>query len=50
MFVGFFLVFIGVLMLLKKFGMLQGGVWDYIWPAALVAVGLSLILGKRKKQ
>ncbi len=49
MFLGFFLVFVGILMLLNKLGMLRGGFWDYVWPAALVAVGLALVLGKRKK-
>lgn len=47
MFFGLFLLLIGLMMLLEKFGLLKGDFWDYVWPALLVALGLAMIF-KRK--
>jgi hypothetical protein len=44
MFVGLLLLLLGVLLLLSQMGIITGGVWNYFWPAAIIAVGLSMIL------
>lgn len=43
MFVGALLLLLGALLLLDQMGIIRGGVWDYFWPAAIIAVGLSMI-------
>ena len=43
MFAGILLLLLGVLLLLKQMGLLQEGIWDYFWPAAIIAVGISMI-------
>ena len=50
MFVGSLLLILGVLMLLNKFGLIRGGVWDYFWPVAIIAVGVSMLFHSRKKR
>lgn len=47
MWFGFGLVLVGVLLLLNNIGILKADAWGYIWPAAIIIVGLS-ILFKRK--
>ncbi len=51
MFVGSLLLLMGVLLLLSQMGIITGGVWNYFWPAAIIAVGLSMIFNhvRRKK-
>ena len=44
---GFLLVTIGILFLLKNFGFIAGDVWDILWPMLLIAAGVNLILRKR---
>ncbi len=48
MFVGTLLVFMGVLLLLDKLGIIHGNAWDYFWPIALIALGVSFITDKKK--
>ena len=48
MFLGFLLLVFGILMLLDRMGIIYGDVWDYFWPIAVVAFGLSLIFKSRK--
>ena len=47
MFIGFVLVIAGVIFLLEKLGIVTGSIWSYVWPCLLVALGLSIILGKK---
>jgi len=44
------LVLLGILMLLDRVGILSGPVWDYFWPLALVALGLSMIIRSKRKK
>lgn len=48
MFVGIFLLALGVLFLLRNGGAIHGETWDLIWPLLIVAFGFSLIFKKRK--
>jgi len=50
MFIGALLVLLGILMFLDRVDILSGPVWDYFWPLALVALGLSMIVRSRKKK
>ena len=50
MFWGFLLLLLGVLMLLEELGIIYGDFWDYFWPVALIALGISMILKYRKPQ
>jgi len=49
MFVGALLLLMGVLMLLERLDIIYGSVWDYFWPASIVAIGLHLIFKARQK-
>ncbi|MBU0984193.1 MAG: hypothetical protein KKA42_10010 [candidate division Zixibacteria bacterium] len=48
MFFGILLLLIGVVMLLEKFHIIYGDVWDYIVPIALIALGASSIFKSRR--
>ncbi len=43
MYFGFGLVVIGILLLLNNLGIIKGDAWDYIWPVALILIGVSMI-------
>ena len=49
MFVGSLLLLLGALMLLDQLGIITGDAWDYFWPVAVIALGVSLLYGARKK-
>ncbi len=49
MFIGILLLILGVLMFLERTGVISGSFGDYIIPAALVALGLSMVLDHKKK-
>lgn len=49
MLIGFLLVLFGILMLLDRLGIIYGDVWDYFWPGAIIAFGLSLVFRERNK-
>jgi hypothetical protein len=48
MFIGFVILALGVLFLLKNLGVIYGDLWDYLWPAAIIALGISIIFKKRR--
>ena len=47
MFIGALLLVLGVLMLLQRLGIIHGGVWDYFWPVAVIALGVSMLYRSR---
>ena len=49
MFVGVLLILMGVLMIADRMGYLPGSVWSYFWPAAIILVGLSMVLRRSRK-
>ena len=50
MFIGILFVAFGVLLLLSEMGIIYGSVWNYLWPIALIALGIDFIVGERKKR
>jgi hypothetical protein len=50
MFLGGLIVIIGVIMLLQTMGIIPGSVWSYLWPVAIILVGVSIILKKNKAE
>ncbi len=50
MFIGLLLVVHGLLILLDRLGYIQGDIWGYFWPLALVALGLSMVVTHRRKE
>jgi hypothetical protein len=48
MWIGIFLVVFGALMLLQHMGIIRG-MWGYLWPAIIIAVGLSMIINSKRK-
>ena len=50
MVVSLLLIIIGLVYLLKNLGFISGGVWGIIWPLILVALGLYLILKRRRSR
>ena len=49
MFFGIVLVIIGALMLLEEMGIIYWSFWSYIWPIVIIAFGLRMIMGDKKK-
>lgn len=49
MFVGMLLVLMGVLFFLEQIEVLNDPIWDYFWPMAIVALGISFIADSKKK-
>ncbi|MCC7358568.1 MAG: hypothetical protein IT317_03775 [Anaerolineales bacterium] len=43
------LIAFGLLLLLDNLGFLPGSAWGYVWPALLIFVGLSLLLGRAQR-
>jgi len=50
MFVGILLIILGALLLLDRFGIIYGDVWDYFFPAAVIALGFHLMLKSKSKK
>ncbi|MGB5138786.1 MAG: DUF5668 domain-containing protein [Candidatus Zixiibacteriota bacterium] len=48
MFVGLVILALGVLFLLENLGVLHGDIWEYLWPVAIIALGISILVKKRK--
>ncbi len=47
MFFGFLVLIFGILMLLDRMGIIYGDIWDFFWPACIIAFGIQLILEHR---
>ncbi len=47
--VGIILIVIGILFLLASFNLFWWFRWAYLWPLILIAIGLLIILGARRK-
>ncbi len=48
MFVGVFILALGLLFLLRNSGAIHGDTWDLIWPLLIVAFGASLIFRRHR--
>ena len=48
-FFGIILIVLGVLFLLGSFNLFDWVKWSYLWPIAIIAVGLIIIFGGRRK-
>lgn len=44
--IGAILIAVGILALLIKLDILSGSLWSYTWPAILIILGLSFLLGR----
>lgn len=47
MLLGFILLIIGVVFLLRNLGFISADAWDIIWPAIIIAVGLWILFRKK---
>ncbi|MCK4858283.1 MAG: hypothetical protein KAT58_09965 [candidate division Zixibacteria bacterium] len=47
MFIGIFILALGVLFLLKSVSLIYGETWNLIWPLLIIAFGASLIFKRR---
>ncbi len=47
MFLGVLILLLGVLLLLQQLDIIRGGVWEFFWPAAVIAIGISMIVKNR---
>ena len=47
MFVGLLVLVVGVVFLLQNLGYISGSVWNIVWPAIIIVVGLSMIFRGR---
>jgi hypothetical protein len=47
---GLSILAVGVIALLVKLNVLNGSIWDYAWPAILIIIGLSFILGRFQRR
>ena len=46
---GLFLIAFGTLFLLQNLGFITADIWGIFWPALIIAFGVSLVFGKKKK-
>lgn len=42
---GILLVILAIFLLLIQLNIVQGGIWDYFWPSALILLGLWMLIG-----
>ncbi len=49
MWFGVALIVVGVVFLLQNLGYVTGEVWNVIWPAFIILIGISMLLHKDKK-
>jgi len=50
MFIGFFILLLGLFMLLERSGVIDGTFGDYVVPIVLVALGASMIFNNKFKK
>jgi hypothetical protein len=43
---GVILLAVGVIAILVQTGVVAGSIWDYTWPAVLIIIGLSWVMGR----
>lgn len=48
MWFGVVLIVVGVVFLLQNLGYVTGEVWNVIWPAFIILIGISMLLKKDK--
>ena len=46
MFAGFFIITIGILIILQQLEIITGNFWGYVWGAAVILIGLSFLSKK----
>jgi len=49
MYIGFLLIVVGVLFLLKNLGIISGSFWEILWPIVVVFVGITMLFGRKKR-
>jgi hypothetical protein len=49
MWIGLFLILVGVFVILSNMGVLRGDTWDYIWPVFFILLGASMILKRIRR-
>lgn len=50
MFVGLMVLIVGIVFLLQNLGYIGGNVWNIIWPAIIIIVGLSMVMKPKLAQ
>ncbi len=50
MFIGILVLAVGVVFLLQNLGYISGSVWNIVWPAIIIVVGLSMIFRGRVRR
>jgi len=50
MWIGLFLIIVGILVILGNMDILKGDVWNYIWPIFFILLGVSMILKRLRKR
>ena len=49
MFLGMILIFVGVILLLERLNILEGGIATY-WPVILIAFGISMFISHQRRR
>ncbi len=44
MWLGIFLVALGIIYLLKNAGIIHGGIWDWAWPILIICIGIDMMI------
>jgi hypothetical protein len=50
MWIGLFLVIAGILVIMRNMDIIQGDVWNYIWPVFFILLGASMIIKRLRKK
>ncbi len=50
MFFASVVLIVGFVFLFKNLGFISGDVWSIVWPCLLIALGLGILLNKKKRE
>ncbi|MFH1597751.1 MAG: DUF5668 domain-containing protein [Patescibacteria group bacterium] len=49
MFFALAIIVIGVILLLENIGIITGNIWEWVWPALIIILGLSMLLRRKRR-
>lgn len=49
MWIGIFLVIMGLLYLLHNMGIIYGNIWEWAWPILLICLGIGIIFKPKRR-
>ena len=44
------IIIIGAILLLENLNVISGNIWEWVWPALIIVLGLSMLLGRKRRR